>query len=137
MKKNSFVEGTVIASISLIIIKILGALYVIPFYSIVGQLGGALYSYAYNVYSLVLNICIVGIPPAISKIVSEYNTLEMYEAKERTLKIGSRLVTIISSLLFIIPISFKEVGKPKDLLKLKTLFLSSFLLSKVRSNNIP
>lgn len=100
MKKNSFVEGTVVASISLIIIKILGALYVIPFYSIVGQLGGALYSYAYNVYSLVLNICIVGIPPAISKIVSEYNTLEMYEAKERTLKIGSRLVTIISSLLF-------------------------------------
>ena len=58
MKKNTFVEGTVIASISLIIIKVLGAIYVIPFYSIVGELGGALYSYAYTIYSLVLNICI-------------------------------------------------------------------------------
>ena len=53
MKRNSFVEGTVLASFSLIFIKILGAVYVIPFYSIVGELGGALYSYAYTVYSLV------------------------------------------------------------------------------------
>lgn len=101
MKKNSFVEGTVAASIALIIIKFLGAIYVIPFYSIVGPLGGALYSYAYTIYSLVLNICTAGIPLAISKIVSEYNTLEMYEAKERTLKIGNRIVLVVSSILFL------------------------------------
>ena len=56
MKKNSFVEGTIIASISIIIVKILGALYVVPFYSIIGKEGGTLYSYAYNVYTLLLNI---------------------------------------------------------------------------------
>ena len=106
MKKNTFVEGTVIASISLIIIKVLGAIYVIPFYSIVGELGGALYSYAYTIYSLVLNICIIGIPPAISKIVSEYNTLEMYEAKERTLKIGNKIIIILSTFLFAITFLF-------------------------------
>ena len=101
MKKNSFVEGTLMASISLIFIKILGAIYVIPFYSIVGELGGALYSYAYTIYSLVLNICTAGIPLAISKIVSEYNTLEMYDAKERTLKVGNRLIIVIGSVLFL------------------------------------
>ena len=101
MKKNTFVEGTLIASLSLIFIKFLGAVYVIPFYDIVGELGGALYSYAYTVYTLVLNICTAGIPIAISKIISEYCTLEMYDAKERTLKIGNKIVTIISSILFL------------------------------------
>ncbi len=100
MKKNSFVEGTLIASLSLLLIKVLGAIYVIPFYNIVGELGGALYSYAYSVYALVINICTAGIPLAISKIVSEYNTLEMYDAKERTLKIGNKIVLVASAILF-------------------------------------
>ena len=101
MKKNSFVEGTILASISLIFIKLLGAIYVIPFYGIVGELGGALYSYAYTVYSLIVNICTAGIPLAVSKIVSEYNTLEMYEAKERTLKVCNKFILVLSSILFL------------------------------------
>ena len=55
MKKNGFVEGTFIATFAIIIVKVLGALYVIPFYKIIGESGGALYSYAYNVYNLFLN----------------------------------------------------------------------------------
>ena len=46
LKKNTFIQGTLITSIILIIIKILGALYVIPFYKIIGSNGGTLYSYA-------------------------------------------------------------------------------------------
>lgn len=111
MKKNSLVEGTILASLSLIIIKVLGALYVIPFYDIVGELGGALYSYAYSVYALIVDICTAGIPLAISKIVSEYNTLEMYEAKERTLKIGNKFILILSVFLFFIMFIFaKEIA---------------------------
>ncbi|NLC48098.1 MAG: polysaccharide biosynthesis protein [Tenericutes bacterium] len=108
MKRNSFVEGTIMASFSLIFIKILGAVYVIPFYSIVGELGGALYSYAYTVYSLVINICTTGLPLAISKIVSEYNTLEMYEAKERTLKLGNKIVFVLSVVLFLLMFIFAK-----------------------------
>ena len=54
--KNSFVEGTIVAYISILLIKILGAIYVIPFYNIIGTSGGVLYSYAYNVYALFLEI---------------------------------------------------------------------------------
>ena len=68
MKKNSFVEGTFIATFAIIIVKVLGVLYVIPFYRIIGESGGSLYSYAYNVYNLFLNISTAGIPVAISKI---------------------------------------------------------------------
>ena len=74
MKKNSFIEGTIIASLAIIITKILGVLYVIPFYSIIGEDGGVLYSYAYNIYNLFLNIATAGIPVAISMVISEYQT---------------------------------------------------------------
>ena len=100
MKKNSFVEGTFIATFAIIIVKILGVLYVIPFYRIIGESGGSLYSYAYNVYNLFLNISTAGIPIAISKIITEYNTLEMYEAKERSYKVGRNIILMLSVLAF-------------------------------------
>ena len=41
-----------------------------------------------------LNISTAGIPVAISKIIAEYNTLEMYEAKERSYKVGRNIIFI-------------------------------------------
>lgn len=108
MKKNGFVEGTFIATFAIIIVKVLGALYVIPFYRIIGESGGALYSYAYNVYNLFLNISTAGIPIAISKIISEYNTLEMYEAKERAYKLGRNIILIISVIAFFMLFVFSK-----------------------------
>lgn len=111
MKKNSFVEGTFIATFSIILVKILGVLYVIPFYKIIGESGGALYSYSYNVYNLFLNISTAGIPVAISKIISEYNTLEMYEAKERSFKLAKRIIGIIALIAFFVLFVFaKEIA---------------------------
>ena len=102
LKKNTFIQGTLIASLALIIIKILGALYVIPFYKIIGEDGGTLYSYAYNIYNLFLNISTAGIPIAISMIVSEYMALEMYDAKERSKKVAIKIVSILAILSFCI-----------------------------------
>lgn len=111
MKKNSFVEGTFIATFAIILVKVLGVLYVIPFYRIIGEEGGSLYSYAYNVYNLFLNISTAGIPIAISKIIAEYNTLEMYEAKERSYKVGRNIIFILSVIAFFTLFVFaKEVA---------------------------
>lgn len=101
MKKDSFLKGTLIASIAIIITKILGILYVIPFYDIIGTQGGVLYAYAYSIYNLFLNISTAGIPIAISMIVSEYITLGMFDAKERVYKISKKMVLIISILAFL------------------------------------
>ena len=91
MKKSSFVEGTLIATLSIFIVKILGMLYVIPFYAMVGVQGSALYAYAYNIYSIFLDISTAGLPIAISKIINEYDTLGKMEAKQRTYEIGKRI----------------------------------------------
>ncbi len=102
MKKNSFVEGAFIATVAVIITKILGMLYVIPFYGIIGSQGGALYSYAYNIYTIFLDMSSAGIPTAISKIISEYNTLGMKEAKYRTFVLGRKIVMYLSLAGFLI-----------------------------------
>ena len=109
MKKSGFVEGAVIATIAVIITKILGMLYVIPFYDIIGTKGGALYSYAYNIYTIFLGMSSAGIPTAISKIISEYNTLGLEEAKYRTFNIGKKLIGYISIVGFLVMFIFAEV----------------------------
>ena len=108
MKKNSFVEGTVIATVFIFLVKILGMLYVVPFYSIVGSRGAALYSYAYNIYLIFLSISSAGIPIAISKLISEYETLGYLEAKTRTYKISKKIISLLSILSFILLFIFAK-----------------------------
>lgn len=108
MKKNSFLQGTIIASIAIIFIKILGALYVIPFYKIIGEQGGSLYSYAYNIYNLFLTISITGFPIAISKIVGEYSEKGMFNAKETAFKLSKFIVLILGFVTFLIVFIFSN-----------------------------
>ncbi|HOP65647.1 MAG TPA: polysaccharide biosynthesis protein [Bacilli bacterium] len=111
MKKNSFVEGTIIATIAIVLVKTLGMLYIIPFYATVGSKGSALYGYAYNIYNIFLEISAAGLPIAMSKIINEYNTLGMSEAKVRAFKIGKKLITYISLFCFVILFVFaREIG---------------------------
>ena len=108
MKKNSFIEGTIIATVAIVLVKILGMLYVIPFYATVGTMGAALYAYAYNIYNIVLDISSAGIPVAISKLVSEFNTLGKMDAKKRTFAIGKKIISFMSVAAFIILFLFAK-----------------------------
>ena len=102
MKKNSFINGALIATIGIVATKFLGIIYVIPFYAIIGEENIALYGYAYTIYNLFLSLSTVGIPPAMSKLISEYNTLKYYNTKERAYKLGKRLLIILGIILFIL-----------------------------------
>ena len=102
MKKNNFVQGAFIATLGIVITKILGILYVIPFYAIIGEKGGALYGYAYTLYLVFMAISSAGIPLAISKIISEYQALGYYDAKQRAFKIGKKIAITLGILCFII-----------------------------------
>ena len=106
MRKSGFLEGTLIATTAIIITKILGILYVIPFYAIVGVQGSALYAYAYNIYLIFLDISSAGIPAAMSKIIKEYNTLGNMDAKVRAYKIGKRIISVLSIIAFLIMFCF-------------------------------
>lgn len=105
MKKDTFIKGAFISTLCIIISKILGIIYVIPFHAIIGEQGGALYSYAYNIYALFLNLSTVGIPLAISKIVSEYNALNYHDAKKRAYRIAmgiTSITAIVSTIILLV-----------------------------------
>lgn len=108
MKKSGFLEGTIIATAAIVITKILGMLYVIPFYAMVGVQGSALYAYAYNIYVMFLDISSAGLPVAISKIIKEYNTLGMMDAKVRAYRLGRKIINFVSIAAFIILFIFAE-----------------------------
>lgn len=109
LKQNSFLNGAFIATFGIVISKILGMVYVIPFYAIIGGTGGALYGYAYTIYNLFQSLSCAGIPNAISKIISEYHTLGYEDAKEKAFVIGRRLAIIMGFTIFIILFVFAPV----------------------------
>ena len=106
MKKHTFMESTLIATICLIIVKFLGLVYVIPFYAIIGEKGAALYAYAYTIYGMFLDISTAGIPNAIGKLINEFHTLGKEEAKIRTFKLGKRMLSGIAVISFLIMFIF-------------------------------
>lgn len=112
MKKNSFIGGAFIATMGIIIVKVIGLLYVIPFNMIIGEQGGALYGYGYNVYNLFLSISSAGFPFAISKITSEYSALGLKKAVRDTYKIATKIILIISIIIFVLLFIFApQIGK--------------------------
>ncbi len=106
MKKSTFVKGAFITTLGIVLSKILGVLYVIPFHAIIGEKGGALYGYAYTIYLLFMSISSAGIPLAISKVVSEYQTLGYHSAKKRTFILGKKIALVMGMFSFLLLMIF-------------------------------
>ncbi len=78
--KQSLLLGGLVSSAGILLSKILGILYVIPFYEILGtDTNAAYYSSSYNIYAYVLSIATAGLPFAISTLVAKYAAKEDYQ----------------------------------------------------------
>lgn len=99
---SSLMKGTAILTIGLFLSKLLGLVYIFPFYAIVGEDNIALYNYAYIPYNIMLSIAIAGLPIAVSKFVSKYNALGDYDAGRRLVKTGALLMTLTGIVAFIL-----------------------------------
>lgn len=106
MRKNTFINGALITTLGVILTKILGVIYVIPFHALIGEKGGALYGYAYTIYSVFVSLASAGIPLAISKLVSEYQALGYHNVKKRVFLVAKRLAVIFGMICFLIIVLF-------------------------------
>ena len=106
IRKSSFIKGAFIATLGIVLTKILGIVYVIPFHAVIGERGGALYGYAYTIYLLFMSLSSAGIPLAISKIVSEYQTLGYYNAKRRAFILGKKIALLLGFICFLLLLLF-------------------------------
>lgn len=106
IEKNNFINGAYVTTLGIVISKILGIVYVIPFYAIIGEKGGALYGYAYTVYLLFMSFSSAGIPLSLSKIVSQYQALGYYNAKKRVFLLGKKIAFLLGCFCFVVLLIF-------------------------------
>lgn len=123
MKKNSFIKGTISAYLAIVLTKVIGVLYVIPFYRLIGPEGRVIYSYAYNIYNLILSISTSGIPTAIAIVVAEYSALKQFENMEYSYSTSKKIILIMSLLAF----SIMFVFAPQ---------LANFYVGNIETNNL-
>ncbi|WP_027964203.1 putative polysaccharide biosynthesis protein [Halalkalibacillus halophilus] len=102
MSNSNIMRGTMMLTGANFLSKVLGILYVIPFYALVGETGGALFQYAYTPYMIFISIATLGIPLAMSKFVSKYHALGDYQTKEAMFKSGMLLMLVMGVVCFLI-----------------------------------
>ncbi|WP_050614420.1 putative polysaccharide biosynthesis protein [Bacillus testis] len=90
-----------IVTLGTFFIKFIGMIYVIPFYHLVKEQGGALYMYGYIPFTIFLSIATGGIPLAVAKFVSKYNELGDYRTSRRIFKSGFLLMGMTGFIAFI------------------------------------
>lgn len=99
-------RGTFLLTAATFTTQILGMLYLIPFYSIMGgEENLALYGYAYTPYTIMLSVAAAGVPGAVSKFVAKYNALGAYETSRKLYK-SSLLVMMITGVLAFLALFF-------------------------------
>ena len=74
-KKQNFLQGTALLAMATAIVKVIGAIYKIPLNAIIGKQGFSYYSTAYEIYNVLLMISTAGLPVAMSRMISQANSL--------------------------------------------------------------
>ena len=82
-KKNGFLMQAGILAAASIICRIIGLLYRSPLTAIIGEEGNGYYSFAINIYTIVLLISSYSIPSAISKVIAQKLAIKEYRNAQR------------------------------------------------------
>lgn len=90
IKKEGFMKGVVILMLSQILIKVLGLIYRMYLTNRqgFGDKGNAIYSSGFQIYALLLTISSIGIPNAVSKLVSERVAIGDHKGAHKIFKIA-------------------------------------------------
>lgn len=102
-ENKELVRGTFLLTLSILITKVLGIIYVIPFYQIIGGADNlAPFNYAYGPYNVAIAVATAGVPLAASKYVAKYNTLGAYRVSQKLYKSSFIVMSITGILGFVI-----------------------------------
>ncbi len=71
LKKQTFLQGTIVLVVANLLTKIIGAVFKIPLANVLGENGMGIYTSAYQSYVFCFIIATAGLPIAVSKMISE------------------------------------------------------------------
>ena len=98
LKKQTFLQGAAVLAAATAIVKIIGAIYKIPLQNIIGKAGFGYFGTAYNVYDVLLMISTTGLPVAMSRMISEAQTLEHHDQLRKIFSISLRVFLLLGML---------------------------------------
>ena len=99
-KKSTFFGGAAILAAGIAIVKLIGALYKIPLFNIIGDEGTGHFNNAYVIYNLLLMVSTAGLPVALSKSISEASTLGKRNQVHRTFSVALAAFFVLGTISF-------------------------------------
>lgn len=75
IKKQTFLQGTAVLAMATVLVKLMGFLFKVPLNNIIGEDGFGYFNTAYDVYNVLLMISTTGLPVAMSRMISQAQTL--------------------------------------------------------------
>lgn len=100
-KQQTLVEGALILTVGIALVKVIGALFKIPLGNIIGESGMGYYYSAYNLYLPFYTLAVAGFPVALARQVAENVTLGRYKDVQKINTIVHRIFLITGSVSFI------------------------------------
>lgn len=135
---TKILKGAIILSFAGIVVKILGAVYRIPLYNIIGAEGMGLFQAAYPIYSIMRAIAVAGIPAAISKLVADHLTLGNYSDAKRIFSVSVVVIgvsSMVATLIVVLGARFyaEQIIQAPDVYYLLIAISPSIVLSAVKA----
>lgn len=99
-KKQSFLYGSTILMASMIIVKIIGAIFKIPLTNILHESGMGFFNSAYTIYTTVYALTVTGLSAAVARMVAENATKGRFRDVKKILKLATRVFVIMGAIGF-------------------------------------
>ncbi|MGM7637417.1 putative polysaccharide biosynthesis protein [Bacillus sp. Hm123] len=96
--QKSFMRGAIILTIAAIFVKILSAVYRVPYQNIVGDVGFYIYQQVYPLYGIAVALSTYGFPVIISKLVAEREGNRLYV--ETIARLSFTIIGVLGVILF-------------------------------------
>ncbi|MDR2615010.1 MAG: polysaccharide biosynthesis protein [Oscillospiraceae bacterium] len=114
-REKNFLKGAAILAASAVIAKLVGALFKIPLYNLLGADGTAHFNKTYQIYTLLLAISYSGIPVALSRLISASadagNTRQVSRYHKAALPAFAAIGAVVSALMFVFAPQLSEFVK--------------------------
>ena len=105
-KGQSFLHGAAIYTVGIVIIKILGAIYKIPLGNILGDDGFTHFDLTYRIYNVFLTISTAGLPVAMSRLISEADTVNRDQQVRRVFQVSLWAFVVMGTIGTVIMMAF-------------------------------
>ena len=87
-RKQNYLTGAAILAATVAITKVIGAVYKIPLYNLLGDEGTAHFQVTYSIYNLLLTISTAGVPVALSRLISAARAVGRHNQAKRIYSVG-------------------------------------------------